>query len=289
MDWNPDKWLAPRRVETPDIVTDIAQYIDNSFSRDAFARMDPENQNKLTVLAERLEFIEHLSAVSKIMQKHKSVTSVETSLCNGTIRRIEKYSIMISGHEFAGFDFDTDALIIYLLLTCIDTVKGQPKHPNAFEWLKTKCSTGCPPDWDALSDEYERDYGLSRRFRQAFTVDCSQELQGTLMENLAVAIIASQRVKNESAEAWAKRSAGEKVQHIASELYSIRSQFTHASFRSFSPDIPVARSLDVEGKVLLQRVGGPPLRTVLKNVIKHLAVKLVIEQSQGQQQEAADG
>jgi Txe/YoeB family toxin of Txe-Axe toxin-antitoxin module len=276
MDWNPDNWLVSRRVETPDIVADIAQHIDNSFTRDAFARMESVDQKKLTVLAERLEFIEHLSAVSQIMQKHKSITFEETPLGNGTIRRIEKYSTIISGHEFAGFDFDADALIIYLLLTCIDTVKGQPKHTNAFKWLKIRCPTGCVANWDALSEEYERDYGLSRLFKEAFTVDCCKEIQNTLVQNLAVAKIASRCIKNISAEAWDKRSAPEKVQRIASEFYSIRSQFTHASFRSFSPDIPVGRSLDAQGTVLLQRVGGLPLRTMLWNVVKHLAVKLVI-------------
>jgi hypothetical protein len=31
MDWNPEKWLAPRQVKTPDVDRDVVKYIDPDF------------------------------------------------------------------------------------------------------------------------------------------------------------------------------------------------------------------------------------------------------------------
>lgn len=283
VDWNPDKWLAPRRVETPDIVADIAQFIDSSFTKEDFELLDPNSKKKAIILTERLEFIDHLAVVSHMMQRHKMVTVSDSPLGNGMIKRTEKYSIVIDDHDFAGFDFDVDALAIYLLLSCVDTVKGQPSYTNVFEWLQKKGLTECPTNWTPISDEYERDFGLSRRFREAFTVDCCKEIQSKLVENFAVGKISSQCIKPESAEAWNKRTFEERLQRIASELYSIRSRFTHTSFRYFSPDMTVSKSLDASETLLLQRANGPNLRTVLTAVVKYLASNLVINQRRGQQ------
>ena len=286
MDWNPDKWLAPRRVETPDIVADIAQYI-VSFTKEDFELLDDDSKKKASLLAERLEFVEHLSVVSNMMQKHKTVTVSDIPLGDGITKRIEKYSIVIANHDFAGFEFDVDALAIYLLLSCIDTVKGQSRYTNVFEWLKKKGFTEYPDDWETLSNEYESNYGLSHRFKEAFTVDCSKKIQSLLVENLAVGKISSQCIKPESAEAWNKRTFEEKLQRIASELYSIRSRFTHRSLRYFSPYVAVSKSLDASETMLLQRADGPNLTTVLTTVVKYLATNLVIKQRRCQQIDGA--
>ena len=276
MDWNPEIWLAPRRVETPDVAVDVATYIDPDFTSDDLGSLSSDCQQKLTVLAERLEFIDHLSRLSEMLQTHKTVKVTDTPVGTGAIKRTESYTIIFNGHDFAGFDFDADALIVYLLLTCIDTLKGQTPYKSAFEWLKAKASIGCSMDWDALCKEYEREYGLSKRFREAFTVDCSQAIRDALTDNLAVVKVGSQCVKHESAQAWDERTKEEKLDRIVSELYSIRSRFTHTSLRSFSPEIPVAKSLEVRGAVLVQRVGAPSLREMLINTVKDLAINLLI-------------
>lgn len=276
-----NEWLAPRHVETPNIVADIAQFIYPGFTQVIFDGLELNERNKLTVVAERLEFIEHLAKVAALIAKHKSVTTDKKPPADGRIEVVVRYSIKIEGHEFAGFDFDSDALSIYLLLTCIDTIKGQPNYINVFDWLKNRCTNKLDTDWDMLSNEYEHKFGLSKRFKEAFTNDCSLALQNTISKNYAVVRIASQNIKNESALAWEKRSETDKVKCIASKLYAIRSRFTHASFRSFSPAVPVSSSLDKKEPVLLQRVGSPPLREVLKDVIKYLAKNFLIERNCG--------
>jgi hypothetical protein len=276
MDWNPENWLAPRRVETPDVVADVAKYIDPGFTSDVLGSLSPDCRQKLTVLAERLEFIDHLSRLSEMLQTHKTVKVTDTPVGTGAIKRTESYTIIFNGHNFAGFDFDADALIVYLLLTCIDTLKGQTKYESAFEWLKAKASIGGMTDWDALREEYEREYGLSKRFREALMADCCQSIRDKLAENLAVVKLDSQCVKDESAKAWDKRTNVQKLDRIVSELYSIRSKFTHTSFRFFSPEIPVANSSAVRDAVLVQRAGSPSLREMLINIVKDLAIKLLI-------------
>lgn len=276
MDWNPEKWLAPRRVETPCVAVDVATYIDPDFTSDALGSLSLDCQQKLTVLTERLEFIDHLSRLSEMLQTYKTVKVTDMHVGTGDIKRTESYTTVINGHDFAGFDFDADALIVYLLLTCIDTLKGQKQLMSAFEWLKAKASIGCLTDWDALREEHECEYGLSKRFREAFTVDCGQAIRDSLTDNLAVVKVGPQCVKHESAQAWDKRTKEKKLDCIASELYSIRSKFTHTSFRLFSPEIPVAMSLEVRGAVLVQRVGAPSLREMLINTVKYLAKTLLI-------------
>jgi hypothetical protein len=277
----PNEWLAPQYVETPDVVADITQYIDSSFTAAMQDNMDTQTFRKLTVIAERLEYIDHLTTLSQCLLRHRCVTRSSTSLGDGTIKVTDKYSIMIGGHDFAGFDLDTDALIIYLLLTCIDTVKGQEKSVSAFEWLKQRFpGKAAPPNWDELSLDYARAHGLSRLFKQAFTGDCSPSLKRVLVENFAVVKIASQGITSASARAWEERSEIAKIDRIATELYKIRSTFTHASLRSFSRVTPVNMSLDLDNArdtVLLQRVDGYPLRAVLMDIVKHLATELLIK------------
>jgi len=262
-------------------VADITQFIYPGFTQDIFDTLESNERCKLTVLAERLEFIEHLTKVSELIVKHRYEKTNRTSLPDGRIMVTETYSIMIDGHEFAGFDFDSDALSIYLLLTCIDTIKGQPGHLSAFAWLKRRCANESDFNWDMLSNEYKKEFGLSKRFKEAFINDCSPVLRTVIAENFAVAKIAAQNIKSESASAWMKRSVIDRVKCIASALYSIRSSFTHASLRSFSPVVPVSNSLDKIGPVLLQRLDGPPLRQVLTDVIKDLAKILLIERNRG--------
>ena len=123
-------WLAPSWVETPDIRADIEEYCGISFTEEQFTSLPDETQQKLRLLAERLEFVEHLlvlrDSVAR-MQQEKIVRKDD---------RVEiHYSFKLWGHELAGVHFDIDALVFYLLLTVVDTIKGQSNHHDPFEWL----------------------------------------------------------------------------------------------------------------------------------------------------------
>lgn len=289
MDWSPDRWLAPNYVETPDVVADIAQFIDGRVTAEVYDSMEANTRRKLTVLAERLEFVDHLSTVSAFIMNRNRASKSSTPLAGGKLIVTATYSATIDGHDFAGFHHDVDALIVYLLLTCVDTVKGHFSHVSVFDWLKERLSPGEEADWDKLSYEYQQDYGLSRRFREAFTQDCSEPLREALAEGFAVVKIAGQAVKPESAAAWEKRSVQDRVKRIAEELYSIRSSFTHMSSRSFSPAVPVRHALDADKSVLIQRVGGRPLWEILQAIVRDVAGKLLVDGGQGQPVHAADG
>jgi hypothetical protein len=147
----PDKWLAPHHVKTPNVVADITKFVYPGFTPAIFDTLESNERYKLTVLAERLEFIEHLAKVTMLLEKHKCTKTNRTLLPDGGIKVTETYSTMIDGHEFAGFDFDSDALSVYLLLTCIDTIKGQASYVNAFDWLKNRCANESDFNWDMIS------------------------------------------------------------------------------------------------------------------------------------------
>jgi len=281
MDYSPEKWLAPRQVDTPDVPGDVAKYIKPDFDQDAFNRLTPGSQKTLTLLVERLEFIDHLTGVVQFMEPYKKVVKVtDTPLDGGLVRRTETYSIILGGHEYAGFDFDVDAITLYLLCTCIDTLKGQP-YKSPFNWLAQQPLTaGIAPDWTNLEKQFNEVHGLSQNFKKAFTVDCSSDLKETLIENLAVVKLGPGVIKTKSIETWENSSPAKKVELIASHLYNIRSKFTHSSFRTLTAETPVDQSFATKDAVIVQRVGGVSLRTILDRIVRHLAVTLLIEKEQ---------
>jgi hypothetical protein len=275
-DWNPTLWLTSRHVKTPDVLSDIQRFLLLTFDQTSLDNLDKGLRKKLAVVAERLEFIDHLEHMKNLLLKHKKTSQTPSLDPKSQFLLITEIdSINIDGHDFAGVDYDIEALSLYLLLTCVDTLQGQSPYEDPFDWLERKCHTDSTPDWRQLATEYATAYGLSRLFKAAFTDRASPDLQFRIARNLAVVKVRGQMILPESAKAWSKRNQSEKVSRIAGHLYELRSSFTHASLRTFRLATPVALSLDLEtDHVLIQRVGGETVTTLVCELVRYLAQNL---------------
>ncbi len=284
MDWDPHKWLGPRWVETPDIVADIKKFVDPGFDGDHHRNVSNGNIKKLSVLCERLELIYHLETVAKDMRARKASSSKAEPIGGGLIKGTEVDSINICGHDFAGFDFDIEALVLYLLLTCIDTIKGPDPYVDAFDWLKGRNLSTGSQNWDELKEEYRSQHGPTQLFKEAFLKDLDEDIKDELTGNLACVKVGDRRITEDSSRAWERRDDQRRIRKIADELYRIRSTFTHSSLRMFSLALSVSGSRPSgKGPVLVRRRGGPSLEDLLKKVIRCIAMKLLIKQQTGRQ------
>ena len=180
--WDSQGWLWPAWHQTPDIIKLIAKHIDSGIDEQKYQLLDDDIRRTLQLIAERFEIIEHLQTVLENLRKHRKMESTGNGKTGGgSTKGSESYRIMVWEHDFAGFDFDIDALSVYLCLTCIDTINGSDKYETPFDWLQKRIVAGNVPniadDIPKLKEEYESTYGASRRFREVFTAGLELEMR----------------------------------------------------------------------------------------------------------------
>ena len=274
MTWDPCEWLGPTNVVTPepDLRQSAEKYLGLSLVGSERV-VKTEGRDTVVRLVERLELIDHLETVTKLMMPYKRV---KPSLRSEHELVVEE-SMCICGHDFAGFDHDVDALIVYLLLTCVDTAgDDEDKHP--LTWLMDR---GWPqhPDISALEEAHRQECGMGRRFRSAFTDELDDATKDRIANDLAVVKLVDGAVAIGSAEAWERRPTEARVKAIATHLWEMRSKFTHTSLRSFGATTEVRwlHATAIKEKVLIRRKSSPTLTELLKDVIRQLADKLLFE------------
>ena len=125
--------FGPIHVETPNIGQEVNTLL--SIHPEVFRSLNTDIRKRIEVLAERFEFINHLETLAKFIEKEKDSSRVLKYTGDGKIfvKEIDSYRLM--DQDLSGADYDLRALIFYLLITCIDTIKGRPKYFNPFEWL----------------------------------------------------------------------------------------------------------------------------------------------------------
>ena len=287
MDWDPKVILGPRWVSTPNREEDVNRYFVVEGDREPdLEDLSKDDRKKLTLLAERLEFIEHMQVIAKKFRCLRKEKRHVEKLDEHHVKVTVNYEIALWDHDFAGVDFDIEALVLYLMLTCVDTVKGPPKgHVESFKWLARNHADHIAGLQDreavaeflaSVSAVYSNDYGLSRRFKAAFTSDLNDELQEQLITRFAAVKLAPGEVPQTSRDAWEDRSPEGKIKKMADTLYSMRSTFTHSSIRRFPPIQPVATLEDHTDYVVVQLQPGEALVDVLRRVVVYLTRKLVL-------------
>ena len=285
MNWDTSRILGPRWVSTPNLQEDVDRlFCLKEGEHTDLAAMDPAQKDKVTVLAERLEFVEHLTVIATEFRKRTTRTRRHTRLDEKRILVTDTCRLELWGHDFAGADFDLEALILYLLITCIDTIKGQPLFVSAFDWMlqhHARRLSNLEPDevphvLNELSVSYRAEHGLSRRFVEAFAVDLSEDMKERLVRSFAVVKIDGGQITKESASAWEQRSTPDKIKKLASTLYTVRSTFTHAAIRSFCPSQPVEELQGGKDAVVVQLPDGEPLLSLMQDIVVFLTRKLVI-------------
>ena len=126
-------------VINPDPIGDIRHYIfpdlDSFYLKNIkWDLLNPETKDKLYLLSERLKFISQLQELRKdIHAKHHFKIEEKHHKHYREIK--ENLSCEYLGYNFNGTHYDIEALIIYLLITCIDTISGQTKFTDPFEYI----------------------------------------------------------------------------------------------------------------------------------------------------------
>lgn len=134
--------------------------------------------------------------------------------------------------------FQSDALQIYLLCTCFDTLAGQFSHKQFDNWvseigedlLQTSLNSESNQEltiWykqttKRLFEKYLQDYGVARNFRRLFN---------ELPDILRISLIDSFTVirEKETNEDWNGMPPERKLRRIVDYLFSRRNKFTHNS------------------------------------------------------------
>lgn len=232
-------------IKTPEdkLVFDIKKFLFPEMSDNDINTIMQSNESKIKALAERLEFIDML----RIIQEEVKNKTAATRSINGNIIT-ETYQCEWLGADFSGGHKDIESLRIYLLLTCIDTIMGQDGYISAFEWIdeQVKKDPGIQIN-DILNKQevYNSTYGLGRRFKEAFLKHLDNELQKEWIDSFSLVAINEGGCENRTSKsAWEEKKDHEKMKKISDTLYSIRSQYTHTSKRSFEQSLLCEKSLN---------------------------------------------
>jgi len=276
-------WLAPPIVATPNIWEDVKKYCGVQYTQDEFNGLEKKIKDKLTVLAERLEFIDHLLLLWRFIYKNtesvKKIERIDDEKSNVTT----DYRFILNGHDLAGAQFDIEALVFYLLITCVDTIKVLD-YKEPFEWLSEKAELLAQKNDESsvrvelknLNEEYKAKYGLSKRFKEAFTDNLSEKLQDKLIESLIFVSVERGEIRKDSLTAWNELNQREKIKKLADKLYKIRSDFTHSSIRTFLPAGPLSSVPSLKGKYLLCKMDFNLIDT-LTEIIQYLIQTQLID------------
>lgn len=271
MDFRKEEWLVPSEVQTPNIEDDIQQYLGNEILEKWKASSDADTKKTIVFITERLDFISHLNAFSKYAIKNSTRKPLLKS--NGELWLT--YNFEMDGHDFSGVQFDIEALVLYLLLTCIDAIQIQSKYHSAFEWLQNNVEEYEHQTKEQVVELLKRDqarydelHGLSKNFRLAFTDGISEILRTRIVENLIVAKFVNNGINKESFATWESKDVTAKIRKIANSLYHLRSKYTHNNIRSFMPQRPLGVGT-LNGEFLLCKKGFS-LEEMLMRVIKEL-------------------
>jgi hypothetical protein len=269
-------WLVPQKVLTPNILSDIKKYCGVEITAEMFNALSPDIGKKLRTLAERLEFIEHLLVLRSFVYENSSQQrSVERIDDQKSLVKVE-YSFILYGHDLAGANFDIEALIFYMLLTCVDTIKGQPDYEKPFDWLCQESNLETLANLDkelliqrlkSLQENYSTSFSPTRLFIKAFTDDLSEELRDELLGSVMVVKVHDNKIVSDSLKAWHEREKKRKIKKLAEKFYEIRSLYTHSSIRTFWPVVPLGAVPSINGEQLLCKQGFNLLGTLNKIVV----------------------
>lgn len=256
-------WLVAQKVSTPDILGDIKKYCGVLLTAKEFDALEITNRRKLILITERLELVEHLLVIHNAISTNTKIKRRVFKPVNDNSESVEiesQLSCVLWGHDFAGANFDIEAIVFYLLLTCVDTIKGQPEFVSAFDWLCNPSNMSLLVNQDQqslqkqledLQKKYGTDFGITRKFIEAFVDNLSDDLQQEIVESLAVVKVRDSKISQESMVAWNRRDVKGKLKKLGDRLYTIRSSFTHTSLRTFLPTQPLETVSKITGEQLL--------------------------------------
>lgn len=277
MKFDINEWLGPKIVTTPNIEDDINEYLGNEILNNWKITSDIKLKETIIFIVERLDFISHLKSFGKYVDINSSKTTQIINQGNVSIKIVTDYKFEWNGHDYSGVNFDIEALVLYLLLSCIDAIQSQSQYKSPFDWLKEKSSTYQNKNEDAIKNLLDQDkkvysdyFGLSKNFVKAFTSDISDNLIKEISDELIIVKCKNGELDSGSLNNWNSKQKKEKAKKIASFLYELRSKYTHKNIRSFIPSKnPIF--LGIDGEVLLCKKGYD-LEDLLHRILKNLCL-----------------
>ncbi len=275
--------FGPTQIRTPNIDNDITAFFSLELGVKETKRiinsLPGGLKNKLYKITERFEFIEHLLIFRKELIKNKKF-KIEFFKEPNVLLGISKVdSIKMFNTKFDGVDYDIEALVLYLLLTCVDTLAGQDEYKKFSEWLEIKKVSFSEEIIDlnwikAKEKEHKEMFGIGRNFKNLLTDGISNQLKKRMIENFAVTKLDNGGVNKDSWKAWELANDNEKLKKIAKTLFEqIRNKYTHTSHRTFAPCVPIKYLRKTEYPVLLSLNGDDisgNLIFLLKDIVRYI-------------------
>jgi hypothetical protein len=213
-----ESFLFPPIIRTPEVEKDVENYL--GITQETFSRISNEKiKSLLILLVERIEFIKHLKILKNYFASKQS-TDLTGRFFLPTERILDKEFLNqhpeIKNHDFAGLNFDIEALIIYLLITCIDATIDYICEIKEINRAGRNTSTFVQIFKNYLPS------GLKRQFVNCYIVIESNNSNNELGLDELIRI-------------WKDKNEEQKLELVAKYLYKVRSKFTHKSIRSFLP------------------------------------------------------
>ncbi|NVO09933.1 MAG: hypothetical protein HXX16_08240 [Bacteroidales bacterium] len=256
--------FGPRLIRTLDLEKDIYQFYCSDLTRDKFQDVlklvEPDNMKKLQKITERMEFVHHLLAIREILITHKTSEFKFFEEPQALIGITKIDHIRLFDKNFDGVDYDIEALVLYLLLTCIDTIAGQDEYKSFSEWIQSNWenfkSEKIDNTWiKRKEDEHKAIFGVGKNFKNLISNEISEELKIRAINNFAVTKLDNGKVNQESWTSWELASSDEKIKKIAKNLFEqIRNKYTHSNYRTFFPHVNIKYLRQTDFPVLISIV-----------------------------------
>lgn len=278
-------------IVTPDIVEDTCYYLfpyisyDN-LKEDIWPSLSCDVKQKLDLLSQRMEFISQLKVIGKdIKHKHTYNREIKYNLDYTEVK--ENLLCDYLSYDFNGTHFDIEALNIYLLITCIDTIAGTIQYKDPFEYILDSIQNKNISKEKILEikAEYKQKFAITKNFINQFIDNLSNKIKMDWLENFMLAktisninkdgkILEYAKICETDMDKWKRQTAPQKIKKIAEELFTMRSKFTHISIRSLLRTIPITSAL-YDHPLHLVKIGNIDLDILLIATVRDLARKMM--------------
>ena len=234
-----DNFLIAPIVFTPPekVFGDIKRLLLKSATDDELIKLQTRESsnrdwNRIVVLTERMEFIEHLDVIREtIIAKtgYKEIADKRTD-----------FKCVWLNHDFAGMHKDLEALEIYLLVSAIDEIMQNDDFKDFYKWLmkevkENNVNIKSQKELQELYGTYNSKYGMIQGVRRGFREFLDDEIkeEWTRSYYATKLMIKDNKIVSQTEVDSEKQDL---LIHIADALLSCRNTFTHNASRQFECD-----------------------------------------------------
>lgn len=236
--FNSAEWYFPKKITNPNMGNDIKEFLGYEIFK-KYQNGNPSYCYKVERVTDMLEFVDHIMSISSFLKQKNNPTK---EIRGNEI--IITDQISFEGHDYSGFEWDVEALTLFLYVSIIDTTIAKSTYLPVATYIAKCIEDGKSFNNECIIEElqrYEHEYGLSKNFVNVFTNMISKELQKKITD-VVLPFWSDRKSQYEQQELsehyarWMTMPNTEKLSRIAKVLYSVRSKYTHESIRQFIPN-----------------------------------------------------